>query len=562
MPSRPFRLLLVSLVLHSIAHLGPVPQADASQRGAALEWFEIPGRPGIYHRIQRAKDDSLVLTPNECFFPKLGLTAAGTGSTPDQENLNGGKSFEHITGWDPGDIVEWGIWIDTPGRATIRVGMSSTGANGSFSLRIGDQSKSFSILRSVTAFDMPLKKGKNIVRLVCNQKPSAGAKLHRVDISGPAIRNGTVLRKRWRPSAAHARFSSSMLTADARMWIMEMDAVPGELGFYAPVTTPFGYYGPLWNADGTVQSSMNFSLWSYGRNQKEPPIKELSHLLAIGNRDAAFSGFGHEGTGVKIRNWEPLAGRQGQRQAFALRVEPGKDFNTYYSYFYATDEQAWKLFGVGRQKPKRRALTHLTLGSFVEVPGPPQRQRTGSTIRRMRYRGWISKDGSDWNRLDTMGRADIDKKTGITYTDRGLDSDGWFFMQTGGWEYRKGPDSDFTLQADQESTPAYLRPDKVRALLDLPSTILVTGAKREGSLVSLSYRISGSAANAKVTAFFGEHDCLTLAKRWAGNQRIVSTGEGNNSTVLNVGSTSPVYLRLLLQHDGGQYWSWETTQIP
>jgi hypothetical protein len=69
---------------------------------------------------------------------------------------------------------------------------------------------------------------------------------------------------------------------------------PGDLGFYAPITTPFGYYGPTWLADGTVNAGFNFSLWSYGRGQEEPPIEQLSHLLAIGNRDATFGGFGHE----------------------------------------------------------------------------------------------------------------------------------------------------------------------------------------------------------------------------------------------------------------------------
>ena len=73
---------------------------------------------------------------------------------------------------------------------------------------------------------------------------------------------------------------------------MEMDAVPGDLGFYAPITTPFGYYGPTWQADGTVNAGFNFSLWSYGRGQEEPPVEQLSHLLAIGNRDATFGGFG------------------------------------------------------------------------------------------------------------------------------------------------------------------------------------------------------------------------------------------------------------------------------
>ena len=36
---------------------------------------------------------------------------------------------------------------------------------------------------------------------------------------------------------------------------------------YSPMTTPFGYYGPTWQANGIVNSSMNFSLWSFRQSQ-------------------------------------------------------------------------------------------------------------------------------------------------------------------------------------------------------------------------------------------------------------------------------------------------------
>jgi hypothetical protein len=310
----------------------------------------------------------------------------------------------------------------------LRVWMSASAGSGAFEVSLGAARSAFNV--ESIGDEVPVRvhewvttvtgPGRHLVSVVCTGEVSRETRLHWVELAGPAVTNGGVLRKRWRPAAAHTAFYSTAASDGVRMWVMEMDAVPGELGFYAPITTPFGYYGPTWLADGRVNTGMNFSLWSYGRNEKEPPINELSHLLAIGNPEAKFGGFGHEGTGVKIRDWEPLAGRQGQAQAFALRVEPGRDFNTYFSYFYAADEKRWRLFGVGRQKPKRRPVTHLGVGSFVEVPGPPPRQRTGSTIRRMRYRGWVSRDGAEWHPLDRMKAGDIDRETGLTYTDRGL----------------------------------------------------------------------------------------------------------------------------------------------
>ena len=544
-------------------------RAGIAQLGAPLEWFEIPGAAGLFHRVQRSRDGYLLLTPNECFFPRLGLTAGGEGAVPDQDKLNGGKTFAFVEDWDPGDVAEWGVWLASPGPVTLRVRMSAETAAGEFELSIGDERAGFALAATGSAEPSVVKEftgavkqaGRHLVRLTCTAGDASAARLHWIEVSGLAVAEGMVLRKRWRPAAAHTGFSSTAAPDGVRMWIMEMDAVPGELGFYAPITTPFGYYGPTWLADGRVNTGMNFSLWSYGRGQKEPPIGELSHLLAIGNRDAKFSGFGHEGTGVKIRDWEPLAGRQGQRQAFALRVEPGRDINTFHSYFYASDEGRWRLFGVGRQKPKRRPLTHLGVGSFVEVPGPPQRQRTGSTIRRMRYRGWVSRDGREWHALDTMKLADIDKETGLTYTHRGLDDDGWFFMQTGGWRYRQARTEDVRIGESSRDQPEYLLPERVKTLLETPSAIDVVTATRDGAKVKLTYRVRNPGTNAEAFAYFGETEGLTFAERWAGKTRLPSPREGENETTVTLANARPAKLRLFLRHDAGQFWSFTTTQI-
>lgn len=527
-----------------------------AQLGVPLEWMEIPTAPGTFHQIQKTRDNQLLLTPNECFFPRLGLTAAGEGSIPDQGTLNGGKSFAHVTDWSKGDVVEWGIWLPRPTRLALRPRMSATdGIRFSLDGRELGRGEQEELIAEIT------EPGKHIIRATCIGEPVDGTQLQWVEIAGTEMSGAAVLRKRWRPAAAHTRFSTPAAAEGVRMWIMEMDAVPGNLDFYAPITTPFGYYGPSWNADGRVKSGMNFSLWSYGRGKKEPPIGELSHLLAIGNRDAKFSGFGHEGTGVKIRGWEPLKGRQGQRQAFALRAEPGKQFNTYYSYFYATDEKRWRLFGVGRQKPKRRPLEHLWVGSFVEVPGPPPRQRTGSGIRRMRYRGWVSKEGKTWHPLTTMGVGDVDKKTGLTYTDRGLDDDGWFYMQTGGWIYRQAPKEDIASDGHSNAVPSYLQPDALKPLLELPTAIKVTEARRTGSSIVLEYEVRGLGKKPKLRVYFGKTEGLTLAEKWKQQQDLPTPKEGGNRTEFTTGTTRPTYLRLLLQNDQGQFWTFETTVV-
>jgi hypothetical protein len=69
----------------------------------------------------------LSLTAKEAFFPSLGLTVAGEGLVTDVDNLNGGKSFATIEGWDEGDVAEWGLFARNPGeieQARYRVGPS------------------------------------------------------------------------------------------------------------------------------------------------------------------------------------------------------------------------------------------------------------------------------------------------------------------------------------------------------------------------------------------------------------------------------------------------------
>jgi hypothetical protein len=544
--------------------------AGIGQLSSPIEWMTDPADGELTYMVQRTQDERLFLTPNECFFPKLNLVADGAGAIPDVANLNGGNSFAYVTQWNAGDQVEWGIWLRNTGHVKVRVWTSGS-APDQFTVRLGDREQSLSVaqtsgdeLTMATGLDFRIEKsGRHILRITNTKRESAGARIHWVEVSGQAVQGGAVLRKRWRPAAAHTRFSSSRNPKAVRLWVMEMDAVPGSLDFYAPITTPFGYYGPTWKADGIVNSSFNFSLWSYGRNDAEPPVQDLSHLLAIGNRSAAFGTFGHEGTGVKIRDWEPLAGRQGQRQTLALRVEPGQTHSTYFSYFYAAPEQRWRLFGVGRKKNKRRPLTSLTVGSFVEVPGPPPRQRTGPYERRMKYRGWVMDADGQWYGLDRMSVGDVDRDTGLTYTDRGVNSDGWFYLQTGGWTFRKPPaDGEVRAQPFERRDVPYLADDKLIALKSVPSSINVIRVNRTGSRTQLTFNIRNMGPRPDVFVYTGHQEGLTFADRWTNKTKVAQPREGRNQIVLKTSpSGRPLLIRLFLKNDEGQFWSTKTASV-
>ena len=92
--------------------------------------------------------------------------------------------------------------------------------------------------------------------------------------------------------------------------------------------------------------------------------------------------------------------------------------------------------------------------------GTPAEEEEGRGRGRRRVGGERSAaaDGDKWHRLDNMSLADVNKETGLTYTDRGLDDDGWFYMQTGGWIFRKAPTEAVSISGDLSKVPDYLKP--------------------------------------------------------------------------------------------------------
>lgn len=570
MNTKRYGACLIMLAMVTAVCAETTPSVGDGQLGVPLSWQACGDDPNNLCMVQKTRDGVLYLTPNESFFPMGGLVAAGQGQVPDLENLNSGKSFSWIEKWEKGDVAEWVWFVPKADTGTLALWMTAEASGGKFALTMDNKSVSFSVNSTKEpgmAFTCPFQvaePGLHRLRLVC-EKAAAGTRFHWMKLSGPSLDGAAVLRKRWRPSAAHTKFSSSQAKKPIRLWVMEMDAVPGDLGFYAPITTPFGYYGPTWQADGTVNAGFNFSLWSYGRGQKEPPIEQLSHLLAIGNRDATFGGFGHEGTGVKIRDWDPLSGHQGQRQVLALRVVPSETYDTYYSYFYVADTNEWRLFGVGNKYNKNKPLKSLWVGSFVEVPGPPHVQRTGLYPREMRYRGWVVQEDGQLLQLDHMSGGDVNKQTGLTYTHRGVTDDGWFSLRTGGLSFHKPLSAggvDLAKDNHLKDLPAYLAPEHKESLLSVPSEVTVQSVEVTPGALKIECRIDHLGKAPELKVYWGAQDGLTFADRWGHSERIPNLKEGKNTfTLKSVTSFTNARLRLFLKNDDGQFWSVNSTRV-
>ena len=121
-----------------LAHADPTADlsGEPGQLSSPIEWIKDRGDQEIRYMAQRTDDGRLFLTPNESFFPKLGLAAEGKGPVPDVAQLNGGNSFNSITQWDEGDAAEWGMWLGKTGKVEIHVWTSGSGT-GQFELRPG-----------------------------------------------------------------------------------------------------------------------------------------------------------------------------------------------------------------------------------------------------------------------------------------------------------------------------------------------------------------------------------------------------------------------------------------
>ena len=92
--------------------------------------------------------------------------------------------------------------------------MTAATSAGRFTLRVGDLEASFSPMQSterrslVTTARLQIRRtGQHLLQLVCD-RPTEGVRLHLIEVAGEGARQGAVIRKRWRPAAAHTKFSS------------------------------------------------------------------------------------------------------------------------------------------------------------------------------------------------------------------------------------------------------------------------------------------------------------------------------------------------------------------
>ena len=462
----------------------------------------------------------LYLGSTEVFFDKLGKLVCKTSKDNEGPGdiLNQNKWFDHIANVQyPDYVMHWPFLTSQESQVALDVHVSN---KESYVWRIcGDNhEEKQGLVKAGQTISLNLPQGLHELELYPEREWNRAARVYYVRLTSPDPLS--VVRTRWRPSAIHSTFTSSE-TNQHSTWIMGIQAWNPTLACYAPVTSPFGYYGFVLNAEGKATKGINFSLWSFGRGA-EPPKEtyKLSRLLAIGDSERAIFGhFSHEGTGVKVRDFNHVwDGNQSKEYVTALRVReepevyPDGRVYTYFGYYWDESQTKWRLYAAGQKFRPGNPMKSLFVKAFVEVPGPSHKERSGHIKRSVLYRGWVEDaQKGTWHRLDQMEGA----RNGLTSQSRGIHPfhQNRFYASMGGTRKRKLQGKDF-LKLPPSSSQVPLFVQKAHEItMDLGFPTLLSLTKKPLNWV-LKVRVPGKNRMCHISVFFGSTDGLTIASMW------------------------------------------------
>ncbi|MEM7699467.1 MAG: fibronectin type III domain-containing protein [Verrucomicrobiota bacterium] len=464
---------------------------------------------------QSAENRKLILTASNGFFNPGAATAKGESNLPkvgDTELIV--PNFEYLEWRQPNQSLRWHLLIAGPGKVYLRVHLESDETGREIEVALGDQVQTVRTAKVPAdqaqpwdlAFDVAVA-GEYPISLTARGDGGIG-KLYHIDVFGPAIEGSHLLRVRWRPAAAHGSYRTDEV-ADAKLLVFTTRSL-APISSYSPITTPFGYYGTSFEDDRRSAGFLNFSMW--GQEDAGDRIELMPHLIGVGSPEGEFSGFGHEGSGVKPRGWTPMPDRP-ELVVQALRVENGEKYDHYFGYFFDHPTATWKFFAAGKKWHGGKPVSNLRLGSFCEVPGPPQSQRTGDLYREVRRRAWAW-DGEIWQAIDgyepggtgSSGDEPVNKRWYTTET-------GEYAMGCGGIRLYHHEES-YVEAHDSVSLPEFLRVPSVERLFGMPVTfpqIQVSEVSADRALVEVEMLALDPITTASL--YFGKTDALTFAPR-------------------------------------------------
>ena len=571
-----------------LAWLACAPWA-AGADPVAPRW--IKGEGDVQHLGQPAVDGILELTATNGFFDS-GFSAVESGPMVPGDNGLIAVGFGALAPTKAGKgEARWHLFVGQPGELKLELHMSvpASEAGRPWVVRVGSEQRAFKATASdgkqpqlgIAPFQLT-KPGKvEVVLSYGDPAPPVSTQLRRIRLEGSAVPNAHLLRARWRPAAVHARFFAPAACKDPSIWVFETRAV-SKISSYSPMTTPFGYFGTVFDEQGRVpkNGSFNFSMWvGSDKATAAPPLPEMSRLLATSLPDAEYSTFGHEGTGVKFR--KATAYPEGAARTIqALRAERKGSLWTFHGYFYDESRGRWRLFASAQDFDPRRvskdAGTLRSTGSFCEVPGPPAVERTGDLPRVIARRGWFQGSDGTWHAAILEPTRESRGTAGTSPTNQRVtqDKEGWFVMATGGVDFLPSAKSSASASASSPTLPDYLSPAKVAQLRE--GSVDFKGSVTKvlpGGAAEVTYRLGSLGPAAQAVLHYGTVDCLTFvagkpvnnssverdiyspARVWQKSTPSQTASSGNNVfrlAGLTPGST--YHYRLFVSHGEGKAW--------
>jgi hypothetical protein len=556
------------------------------QLTSAVETILLEAGSGYDYAVygQKAQNNTLVLLPDSCFYNPKGPRVTGwvaDTTTPGSEFNRDEVSTTPISNIkNIGQKILWPIMPASAGNVSLEfyIEADSSMAGADVIVRIGDgYANQFTVAQSdglspqpwnitaasITAAGVSTSAVQYVeVELVNLNGNSEAGYIHQIKVLGPPLNNGYLVRARWRPLANHCKYESSGLNAsglDATMWVMEckpdFPASGNHMGFYAPLTTGFGYYGSTFQpAQETPENDftagrMNFSMWSWGSSEPEPPLLQQSHLLSLGQPLDEFGSFTHEGSGVKPEdNINPKGGElfPGPRtgHVLALRYEPDDlqdsyTYKTYESYYYDNDTTEWKFYASGRKYTSGLSAADNVLkmpGSFVEVPGGRSTERTGQIPRTSDVRGWVQDTSGTWHKIDVISSGDPSTANPLSKTWESV-GNGWHRMSMGGIIHRLYDVENISLtNTFSGSLPAYMDSAKLTVLNTEPCLVEVNSVVvQSNGTMDLDFTLTDVDADTEVKLYYGNNDALTLfqeADKWDQSVSLGNFASGNHQRTI------------------------------
>ncbi len=406
----------------------------------------------------------------------------------------------------------------------------------------------------------------------------------------------SIVRERWRPVATHMKFQSTHAMKaklkNTTQFVMAIDPLPS-LPSFSPISTRFGYYGPVLNEHGQA-IGVNFSLWSFGAAANPvPPQHQWSRLLAVGSPSMTFSEFSHEGTGVKPRAEAALLRDLKPPYVMALQCDsnplhqPNSEgvstrvgfLTTYISHYWNGSD--WKLFAVG-QKFTTRRVNDITPNAFIEVPGVAERQRTNHVTRVVQYQGFvsgppeppappISPSTSEEHLVDTddfvhdssvpAGWYPLDQivePRGEGYTNKRWGAtDDMLWASCGGLDQKRSASSRVahTSNAYNGNYPYMAQIHQIHTALPYPVIVSADRHQDKQTQVELMVRLVPDVdSTQRCTLYYGETDGLTIARLWD----VRTSRKSVKELVVQWTVPSVRYYRVMVERSDGKYWCTET----